>query len=83
LRLPIRPHKPEPNVVQFRAGKNNIAVTSSPFHQHVGVRQQRRRVSIASDVEAAGGTPRPAGRVVQFRVARIAALSPLLPAPRR
>ena len=46
---------------------------NSPCHQHLAVGQQRRRVIVACGVEAARGTPGPAGRVVQFRAAKIAA----------
>ena len=58
----------------------------SPCHQHLAVGQQRRRVRLACGVEAAGGSPRPAGRVVQFRAAKSDAAGiyvPLPPAPCR
>ena len=76
-------HKSEPDIVQFRAGKI-AAVIMSPCHQHLAVGQQRRRVRFACGVEAARGTPGPAGRVVQFRAGKIAAvILPLPPAPCR
>ncbi len=54
------------------------AAIISPCHQHLAVGQQRRRVIRACGVEAARGSPSPAGRVVQFRAGKKAAaiLSP-------
>jgi len=63
--LPVRPHKPEPNIVQFRA--REIEGVLSSCDEHLAVGQQRRRVRIASGAEAAGGTPASRRRVVQFR----------------
>ncbi len=64
LRLPAGPHKPEPNIVQFRAREIAAAVKSS-CDEHLAVGQQRRRVKESCGAEAAGGTP--AGLIVQFR----------------
>ena len=48
----------------------NAAGIMSPCHQHLAVGQQRRRVNVACGVEAAGGSPGPARRVVQFRAGK-------------
>ena len=64
-------HKSEPNIVQLRATKRDVVGSFSSRHQHLAVRQQRRRVTPAFDAEDASGTPRPAGRVVQFRAVKI------------
>ena len=64
---------PAGRVVQFRAAKRARRY-QSPCHQHLAVRQQRRRVTVACGGEAARGTPSPAGRVVQFRAAKSAAV---------
>ena len=64
MRLPIRPHKSEPDIVEFRAAKS--AAIQSPRHQHLAVGQQRRCVQLACGGEVVSVTPSPAGRVVQF-----------------
>src|SRR5206468_11924261 len=73
LRLPIRPHKSEPNVVQFRAVKIVASVVKTSRDEHLAVGQQRRRVNMAWGDEAASGCPGPGGRIVQFRARERAA----------
>jgi hypothetical protein len=63
LRLPVRPHKPEPNIVQFRA-REIAAEAISSCDEHLAVGQQRRRVKTSCGAEAAGGGPGPGGRIV-------------------
>jgi hypothetical protein len=72
LRLPIGSNKSETNVVQFRDAKIAESRVISPCDQHLAVGQQRRRVQTACGGEAASVTPNPAGRVVEFRDAKIA-----------
>ena len=57
---------------------SRAAAIISPCHQHLAVGQQRRRVKLACGVEAARGSPAPAGRVVQLRAGE---RWPLLPDP--
>ena len=68
MRLPIRPHKFEPDIVQFRAA-GRVAILS-PRHQQRAVEEQRRRVKLARVVEVARVSPCPGGRVVQFRAGK-------------
>src|ERR1700730_12251111 len=67
LRLPVRPNKSEPDIVQFRADEPTAAVVESPCNEDFAVGQQGRSVHRTCGVEAARGSPGPARRVVQFR----------------
>ena len=70
--MPVGPNKSKPDIEQFRA-REKAAGAISTCHEHLAVRQERRRVKFACGAEAAGGGPGPAGRIVQFRAREIVA----------
>jgi hypothetical protein len=66
LRLSIRSHKAEPDVVEFCARRVENIGTASPFHQHLSIGQHDSREARASDIEVARAAP-DSGRLIRTR----------------